>query len=201
MEKIENATILTRESVNEAAKIFLPASQAAKNKHIDKMFATCPTVLQFLRDLDKGHPNEANKEIIVQLLAIFFTAATVQKINLKNFDFDEIVKALERNVALKRYFHNKSHPFDGQAFNVFVQQHPQKRSTELHFFCRQQPVPRADQRRTGRGVHFLHRKIRDGRHALCALSRRFSLPPINCAPSPHSPKLSLHLPYTHPPHS
>lgn len=121
--------------MNEAAKIFLPASQAAKNKHIDKMFATCPAVLQFLLDLDKGHPNEANKEVIVQLLAIFFTAATVQKINLKNFDFDEIIKALERNVALKRYFHDKGHPFDGQAFSVFVQQYPQKEVLNYTFFA------------------------------------------------------------------
>ncbi|MGI9159498.1 MAG: hypothetical protein ACR2K1_07075 [Saprospiraceae bacterium] len=127
--------ILKKENVNEAAKVFLTAQQEAKNKRIDRMFADYPAIRQFLNDLDQGHPNEANKEVILQLLTIFYTAAVLQKIPLKNVDYDDILQSLDRNAALKRYLHGEKHAFDGQVFAELVRQYPQKEILNYTFFA------------------------------------------------------------------
>jgi hypothetical protein len=135
MEKAENSTILKQEMVKEASKAFLTAAQEAKNKYIDRLFADCPAIRQILRDLDEGHPREANKEVILQLLTIFYTAAVLQKIKLKNFDYNDIAKSLEHNTAQQRYFHDEKHPFDKKAFEELVQQYPQKAVLNYTFFA------------------------------------------------------------------
>jgi len=94
-----------------------------------------PAFIEFLQYLDKGHENELNKEIIVQLMAIIYTGIRFEKIKLKKFGFSKILKSLDDNAKMKSYFHDNSFEFDSRNFGEFYKDYDQKDILNYTYFA------------------------------------------------------------------
>ncbi len=118
--------MILKESVLQAAKLFLTEDQTSKNQLIDNLFEEQPSMVVFLEYLDKTVASEASKEVILQLTMIFYLAVSLQKIKIKKIPFNDFTDSLRKNSDIKNYFHNPHQRVDGKTFKTFVEAYPQK---------------------------------------------------------------------------
>lgn len=118
--------ILTKDSVNNAARKFLTSDQLYKNSAIDEMFSDQPALIELLNYIDKAIHNEMTKEVTIQLMCIFYKAFATQHVTFKKIDFDEILKLISKTTEMKKYLDSPNHVFDGKAFGKFIEQYRQK---------------------------------------------------------------------------
>lgn len=135
MRKSSRRKILRKETLDRAAKYFLTNGQEVKNKNIDTMLEEQPAFIEFLQYLDKGHENELNKEIIVQLMAIIYTGIRFEKIKLKKIRFSKVLKSLDENAKMKSYFHDNGFDFDSGNFSRFYEDYEQKNILNYVYFA------------------------------------------------------------------
>jgi hypothetical protein len=126
MRKSKGSTVIQQTTINRAAKYFLTANQILKNETIDLLFEEQPAMINFFKYLDEGHPNEMNKEIILQITSIIFIALRWQKIKVKKIRLSSITKHLDKNAQMKSYFSNPTFEFDDEGFDAFWQDYKQK---------------------------------------------------------------------------
>lgn len=86
--------ILTKESVIEASQIFITGKQLEKNMAIDRMFNERPALIELVQYLDKAIQNELTKEVVIQLMAIFYKSFSLQGIKLRKINFEEFLSSL-----------------------------------------------------------------------------------------------------------
>jgi len=121
-----NNKIIQKDSVKDASRIFFTSNQNQKNKIIDKMFAEQPSLIEFIRYIDKTIKKEATKEVIIQLMTIFYYSISLQKIKLDIISIDDISNSLTQSVEMKNYFHHPDYDFDGSSFKAFFEGYVQK---------------------------------------------------------------------------
>lgn len=93
--------MILKESVLQAAKLFLTEDQTSKNQLIDNLFEEQPSMVVFLEYLDKTVASEASKEVILQLTMIFYLAVSLQKIKIKKIPFNDFTDSLRKNSDIK----------------------------------------------------------------------------------------------------
>lgn len=118
--------ILTKESVIEASRIFITGNQLEKNMAIDCMFNEQPALIEVVQHLDRAIENERTKEVVIQLMAIFYKSFSLQGTKLKKINFEDFLSSLSGTAELKRYLHDPQYEFDGAAFKTFVDHYRQK---------------------------------------------------------------------------
>lgn len=118
--------ILTKESVIEASQIFITGKQLEKNMAIDRMFNEQPALIELVQYLDKAIQNELTKEVVIQLMAIFYKSFSLQGTKLRKINFEEFLSSLSGSSEVKRYFHDPQYEFDEAAFKAFVDHYSQK---------------------------------------------------------------------------
>ena len=119
-------SILTKESVIEASRIFITGNQLEKDMAIDCMFSEQPALIELVEHLDKAIESERTKEVVIQLMAIFYKSFSLQGIKLRKINFEDFLSSLSGTSEVKRYFHDPQYEFDGAAFKVFVDHYRQK---------------------------------------------------------------------------
>lgn len=117
---------IKKESVLKASQSFLTVDQSDNNRMIDHMFKEQPSILEFLEYLDKAVGSEPAKEVILQLMLIFYHAIGLQKIELDKIPFGDFADSLSQSAEMKNYFHNPNHSFDDDSFKKFFEDYPQK---------------------------------------------------------------------------
>lgn len=127
--------MIKKEAVVEASRVFLTADQIKKNQLIDKMFAEQPSIVKFLEYLDKAVGKDEAKEVILQLMMIFYLAISLQKMKIKKIAFGDFMDSLSENIEMKQYFHNPSYKFDGNSFRTFFEAYPQKEILNYSYFA------------------------------------------------------------------
>lgn len=130
-----NNKILEQESVIYASRNFLTSSQDGKNKIIDKMFLEQLALIEFVRYIDKLAKKEPLKEIVLQLMAIFFSSFSYQKIQLKKISIESLLDSVLQNSEMEAYFHNPNNKFDGKAFGIFFEGYAQKEILNYTYFA------------------------------------------------------------------
>ncbi len=135
MKTQKRSSVLQKSTIDKAAKYFLSSDQNLKNKNIDIMFDEQPDLIDYFKYLDEGHKNEVNKEIILQIITIIFTALRFQKIKLKRIKFSKILKWLEVNSQMKNYFSNNNFEFDEIGFKEFWKDYKQKNILSYTYFA------------------------------------------------------------------
>lgn len=117
--------ILTKDSVNAAARNFITSDQLYKNRVIDEIFSSQPALIKFWKYIDKAVPNEMTKEVTIQLMCIFYKAFKIQNMKVGKIDFEEISRLISLTPEIKRYLHNPKYSFDEKAFQTFVNEYKQ----------------------------------------------------------------------------
>ncbi len=135
MKKSNRRKTLRKETINRAAKYFLTGDQEIKNKSIDIMFEEQPALMQFMKYMDTAHPNELNKEIILQLMTIIYLGIKFEKIRIKKIKFGQILKSLDDNTKMKSYFHDDRYSFDSSGFKEIYNNHEQKNILNYTYFA------------------------------------------------------------------
>ena len=133
METKYSKNILTQKSVKDSAKYFLTSGQSIRNRCIDEMFREQPAILKFMSYLERAHANEANKEVIIQLITIFYRAFKQQNIKFTVIDNEYLIPELVKSLEMKDYFHNRNYNFDGSSFKMFFEDFAQKEI--LNYTC------------------------------------------------------------------
>ena len=126
METKYSNNILTQKSVKDSAKYFLTSGQSIRNRCIDEMFREQPAIVKFMSHLERAHANEANKEVIIQLVTIFYRAFKHQNIKFTVIDNEFLIPELVKSREMKDYFHNRNYNFDGSSFKMFFEDFAQK---------------------------------------------------------------------------
>lgn len=117
---------LKKESVIHSSRFFLTTSQKERNKVIDRMFDEQPALLEFMQYLDRSIQNEMTKEVILQLMAIFYHSISFQQIRMNRISFDSLMNFISKSIEMKNYFHNANYSFDTNAAKMFYAGYPQK---------------------------------------------------------------------------
>lgn len=126
---------IKKETVIKASDFFLTSNQIAKNKVIDKMFREQPSLLEYIYYLDQAIIKEPIKEVIIQLMSIFYYGITLQKIKLGKIPFSSLDTSLTSNIEMKNYFHNPDFNFDVESFKEFYEDYDQKEIINYTYFA------------------------------------------------------------------
>ena len=127
--------ILRKESVIEASRIFITGNQLEKNMAIDRMFIEQPALMELIKYLDKAIKNEMTKEVIIQLMSIFYNAFSLQGTSISKINFEDLMTTLSKSSEMKSYFYNSQYKFDGHSFKSFVDQYSQKEILNYTYFA------------------------------------------------------------------
>lgn len=131
----KRSSVLQKLMIDKAAKYFLTSHQSIKNKNIDLMFDEQPSLIEYFKYLDEGHKSEINKEIILQIITIIFTAIRFQKIKLKRIKFGKILNSFLLNSQMKNYFNSGKFEFDEIGFKEFWKNYKQKNILNYTYFA------------------------------------------------------------------
>jgi len=120
-----NRTI-TKESLLEAATTVAAGYQDEQLRLLDKMLKDQPALLKFLEYLDGTSEHAPTKEIILQLMMIFYYAILVQKIKVAKIPYSDFLDSIFLNIIMKEYYDDPDEPFQKESFEVFFDNYPQK---------------------------------------------------------------------------
>lgn len=126
--------ILRKESVIEASRIFITGNQLEKSMAIDNMFNEQPALIELVEYLDKAIKTEPTKEVVIQLMSIFYKAFSLQGTNLSKINFEDLMTSLSKSSEMKSYVNNPQYEFDGHSFKSFIDQYSQKEILNYTYF-------------------------------------------------------------------
>jgi hypothetical protein len=135
MGKTMDDKVIKKESVIKAAQFFLTSNQNEKNRIIDRMFIEQPSLIEFLDYLDKAINKELTKEVIIQLMAIFYFSISLQKIKLGKIPFSDFMNSRTQSIEMTKFFHNPNYNFDGESFKTFFDGYVQKEILNYTYFA------------------------------------------------------------------
>lgn len=135
MDNKTSAHVLNRNSIKLSAEFFFTSYQNTRNNLVDVMLNEQPAISKFLALLDQGHKNEINKEIIIQLVTIFFHAFKKHGLKLKPINDDQLFSELNKTVDLKKYLNNSRFNVDNRAFKQFMDGFRQKEILNYTYFA------------------------------------------------------------------
>jgi hypothetical protein len=127
--------ILRKESLIEASRIFVTGNQQEKSIAIDRMFHEQPALMELIRYLDMSIKNELTKEVVIQLMSIFYKGFCLQGAKLNKINFEDFLASFSKSSEMKSYFHNPQYEFDGHCFKTFIDQYSQKEILNYTYFA------------------------------------------------------------------